>query len=88
MAADQIVAAINNVMTVLDEERLPFQVPEINAPLTLCATGGDGWVQGDLFFPSDLLVAMKDVGFAMLGSAMAAPPPAEPAQAEPQGGAK
>ena len=88
MAADQIVAAINNVMTVLDEERLPFQVPEINAPLALCATGGDGWVQGDLFFPSDLLVAMKDVGFAMLGNAMAAPPPAEPAQAEPQGGEK
>ncbi|MCH8147375.1 MAG: hypothetical protein IH987_05175 [Planctomycetes bacterium] len=86
LAADQIVATINNVMTVLDEEKLPFEVPEINAPLTVCGTGGDGWAQIDLFFPADLLAAAKNVALAMMGNAMAAPPSQPPPAESPTGG--
>jgi|GEM_PF-1801171 len=75
VSADQIIHGVNNVLTALEEENLPIQLPEdLNAPIAMSATGGAGWMQGDLFLPSDLLVAAKNVGLAMMGSAMTAPP--------------
>lgn len=78
VAADRILASVNQVMTALDEEKLPVQMPPLDAPLALATTGGDGWAQFDLFFPTELLVASKNAFMVMMGQRMGEPAPAAP----------
>ena len=80
VAVDQIMACIGNAAKVLDEdEEFPFRMPEINAPLAMGSTGTDGAVQMDIFFPTELVVASKDLIMSVMASKSAASPPAEPA---------
>lgn len=78
LAVDRILASVNRIMEALEEELLPVQMPAINAPLAMVGSGGDGWMQLDLFLPTELLVASKDAAMVMMGQA-AAPPAATPA---------
>jgi len=80
VAADRILAAINEVATVLEEEKLPVQIPPLDAPLAIASSGGDGWAQFDVFFPTELMVASKDAAMVMMGQQGAKPAP-EPAPA-------
>ncbi len=85
VAVDQILAFIPNVMKALGEEEVfPVQMPKIDAPLAMAASGGDGWMQLDMFLPTELLVASKDAGMMMAGSMMAPPPPTTPPPAPPE----
>ena len=77
LAVDQVVVFIKNVMKALDEEVIPVQFPDLDAPMALSGSGGDGWVRGDLFIPAELMIAAKDAGMGLMG-AMMAPPGAEP----------
>ncbi|MBI4717003.1 MAG: hypothetical protein HY763_04305 [Planctomycetes bacterium] len=85
LAVDQIIAGIQHVMKAVDEEELPVTMPTIDAPLAMSATGGDEWSRFDIFLPTELLVAAKNAGMAMMGG----PPPAAgaPGAAAPPGGA-
>ncbi len=83
LAIDQILIGIDNIMKALEEEEgLPVKMPIIDAPIAMQVTGGDGWGRGDLFLPTELLVAGKNAGMMMMGSMMAPPetPPAQPEQ--------
>ncbi len=73
VAADRILASINQVMTVLEEEKLPVQMPPLDAPMAMATTGGDGWAQFDLFFPTELVVASKNAFMVMMGQRMGEP---------------
>jgi hypothetical protein len=77
LAVDRILASVNRVMEALEEERLPVQMPTINAPLAMVGSGGDGWMQLDLFLPTELVIASKNAAMVMMGQA-AAPPTTEP----------
>lgn len=76
LAADRILDSVNQVMTALEEERLPVQMPPLDAPLAIATSGGDGWLQFDMFFPTELLVASKNVVMVMMGQQAAQPGPA------------
>ena len=85
VAIDQILACIPNVMKAVgEEEAFPVQMPVIDAPLAMAASGGDGWMQLDMFMPTELLVASKDAGMMMAGSMMAPPPATTPPSAPPE----
>lgn len=81
VAVDRITGFIGNVMKVVeeDEEPFPFQMPEINAPLALSVSGGDGSVQMDMFCPTELMVASKNLIMMVMGAGPAggAAPPAK-----------
>ena len=78
LAVDQIVACIENVAKALEEdEPLPFRMPEINAPAAMSSTVEKESMRVDLFLPTELVVAVKDVALTMMG---AGPPGAAPAQ--------
>ena len=79
VALDQIFLSVNDVLAELGEERLPIPVPQIDAPVAMAASGGDGFVQLDLFLPMELLIAGKNAGMAMMGSMMAPQPAPAPA---------
>jgi hypothetical protein len=85
LAVDQIVEFAKNVMRALDEEVIPVQMPTLNAPLAMAGTGGDGWLQGDLFIPTELMVAAKNAGMMLAGSMMAPPGAAPEPEAVPTG---
>ncbi|MBU0717134.1 MAG: hypothetical protein KJ749_02710 [Planctomycetes bacterium] len=81
LAVDRVIAFIQDVQRALDEEVLPIQMPAINAPVAMSMTGGNGWMQGDVFLPTELLVAGKDAVMTMMGPMMA-PPAAVPCQTD------
>jgi hypothetical protein len=80
LAVDQIVAFIENVAKAVDEdEPLPFRMPEINAPAALASAVGPESAQTDIFLPTELVVAVKDVVMSMLAPTGApGPGPGEP----------
>jgi len=78
LAVDNIFTLVSNIAAALDEEPLPVRMADVKAPLGFIGTGGDGFVQIDAIFPTELLVAGKDVIMAM----MAPPPGAEAAGTE------
>ena len=53
-------------MKVLEEEGPPFQMSAINAPVAVAVSGSDGLVQGDLFVPMELLIAVKNSAMALM----------------------
>jgi hypothetical protein len=77
-AVDRIVGVIKAAQNAFDEEELPISMPELNAPLTINGTGGDGWSRGDLFLPTELMVAIKNAVLTMMGGGQAPPPPGAP----------
>ncbi len=83
-AVDRIVTWVQNVMKVLEEEGLPFQMPAISAPVAVAVSGDDGLVQVDLFLPMELLVTVKNSAMVLMGSKTAPPEGAsKPAPAQP-----
>jgi len=69
IAVDQIVACIGNVAKVLeDDEEFPFRMPKIDAPLAISSTVTEGVMQMDMFFPTELVVAGKDLILTVVGS--------------------
>jgi hypothetical protein len=72
IAVDRIVRTIRSVQKAMDEEVLPLNMPPVHAPLAIAETGGNGWMQIDLFVPTDLMVAGKNAAMAMMGGQ---PPP-------------
>ncbi len=79
LALDHGMELVNNIKTIVHGQPLPMPVPTVNAPIALTTSGGDSWTRFDLFFPTDLLIAAKNIG---MGIAMggAAPPPEPAAQ--------
>ena len=65
-AVDRIVTWVQNVMKVLEEEGPPFQMSAINAPVAVAVSGSDGLVQGDLFVPMELMIAVKNSAMALM----------------------
>jgi hypothetical protein len=80
VAADRALTVVNNVMTALEEERLPVQIPPVNAPLAMTTCGGDGWMRFDMFAPTELLVASKNAAMMMMTAP--SPPAGEPTTTE------
>lgn len=80
VAVDQAIAGINSALKVAEEEALPVQIPTINAPLALSATGGDEWLRWDIYLPTELMVAGKNAGMSMMGGGGSASPAAAPAE--------
>jgi len=78
LAVDRILAGVNRVMEALGEERLPVQMPSLNAPLAMVGSGGDRWMRLDLFLPTELVIASKDAAMVMMGQAAAQPATAQP----------
>lgn len=81
-AVDEVFAGIHNAQQALDEEPLPVQMPPLDAPLAFTGSGGDGWMQLDIFMPTELLVAGKDAIMKMMGTG-GAPPAGETEPKEP-----
>ncbi|MFH0980672.1 MAG: hypothetical protein V2A79_03925 [Planctomycetota bacterium] len=82
IAVDQILACVSTIAKVLEEdEPLPFQMPEINAPLGVTVTGEQELMLIDVFCPTELIAASKNVVMTMMGPGgpgTAQPPPAGP----------
>ncbi|MGD2110405.1 MAG: hypothetical protein PVI86_13575 [Phycisphaerae bacterium] len=78
LAADRILASVNQVLTTLEEDALPVTVAPIHAPLAMATRGGDGWVEFDMFFPTELLVAGKNAAMTMMGQQQTAQPSQPP----------
>ena len=68
VALDNIVDAIQQTLKAVDEEPLPLQISNLNAPLLLATAGEDGWGQLDVFVPTKLLVAVKNASMILMGS--------------------
>ena len=86
LAVDHIVDFIKSVMKALDEEVIPVQMPPLDAPVAMTGTGGDGWMQGDVFIPTELMVAAKNAGMMLAGSMMAPPGATPPGETPPPSG--
>ncbi len=67
LSVDRIVRTIQAVQKAMDEEVLPIQVPPLQSPIGMSATGGDGWSQMDIFFPMELITEGKNAVMAMMG---------------------
>jgi len=67
IAVDNVIAGIQNALKALDEEDLPFKMPALQAPLAITSTGQAESVRMDVFFPTELLVAGKNVVMALQG---------------------
>lgn len=76
VAVDNCLTLIQNVASAMEEEALPVQMADVTEPLALFGTGGDGFIQLDAVFPTELLVAGKNVVMTLM-----APPPPPPATA-------
>ncbi|HEY3245534.1 MAG TPA: hypothetical protein VGM03_19500 [Phycisphaerae bacterium] len=77
IAVDQIISTIREGGKLMgEEEEFPIQMPKLQAPLAMSGTGGENWVQFDLFAPSELLVAGKNAAMLLMGGG--APPPPKP----------
>ncbi len=81
IAVDHIVSFVKGVAKALGEESPPIPEMIIGAPLAVCGTGGDGWVQLDVLAPTELIVYGKNVAMMMMGGAMAGAPQVEEAAA-------
>lgn len=68
-AVDRGLRLGNDIAAALDEEPLPFPVPELNAPIAMTGTGGPEWGQGDVFFPMEFIVATKNAVMTMMTGA-------------------
>jgi hypothetical protein len=85
LAVDRIVASLHNVTKALDEEDPTVHMPAIDAPLAMAAAGSDGMIRYDVFFPTELLVAVKNASMVLLAPPGAppspgkTPPPGKPA---------
>ncbi len=84
LAVDQILVGVREALKAMDEEAPPVHMPDLNAPLAMAASGGDGAIQFDLFAPTELLRAVKDAAL-MLMSTMS-PPPGQPGHPSPPPG--
>lgn len=66
---DQGFALAQQVLDALDEDQLPFNVPEIATPVAMTATGGSTWSQFDIFVPMEVVTAAKNITLTMMGAA-------------------
>jgi len=80
VAVDRIIAGIKSIQEHMDEEAFPIQMPPLNAPVAMAATGGDGWGRYDIFVPTELLVAGKNAAMGMMMGGQGQPPPADQPQ--------
>ncbi len=66
IAADRIVTLIKRVTKVLGEEdEIPFDVPRIDAPITIVGSGAAGWTRADLYIPMEVGAACATVAKEM-----------------------
>ncbi len=73
IALDHGLKLVQSILKALDEEPLPIAVPDIHAPLGIGTTGGEGWLQFDMFVPVQDMRAGRQVVMTMMGK-QAAPP--------------
>jgi hypothetical protein len=81
LAVDQLLVTINRAAVLLDEEKLPVQMPTLNAPLAMTSLGADAWAQFDIYLPNELVVASKDAIMVLTGQGPV--PPGAPSSTPP-----
>lgn len=60
LAVDHFFAAIERILKALGEDGLPFAVPQLDAPIGMSATNWPGGTRSDIFFPTELIVGVKN----------------------------
>jgi len=56
------------ILEALDEDALPFSLPEIEVPIAMTVTGGGTWTQFDLFVPMEVVSAGRDITMTLMGA--------------------
>jgi hypothetical protein len=76
---DRIIRFIGDVSKIMDEDdAFPIQMPKVDAPLVMTFMGGDSWQSNQIFIPTELMVATKDLIMGWMGGGPGAPPPPPP----------
>ncbi len=78
LAVDQIIKCIGTGAEILDDEQFPIQMAELNAPIAIVGSGGNGWVRADVYLPTELIDAAKNAIMGMMMSQMGGPGMGEP----------
>ncbi len=71
-APDQCLRLVKGITSAMDGNAapIPFTLPD--APIGLSSSGGESWVRGDVFIPTELLVAFKNIAmFSMMAQTQA-----------------
>ena len=68
VAVDNVFDFISKVAEAAGEEALPVAFPKIDAPLSVVGSGGKNWARVDLFVPTELMQAGKNVGMMLMGT--------------------
>ncbi|MBU0755283.1 MAG: hypothetical protein KJ645_09095, partial [Planctomycetes bacterium] len=69
-ALDHTMTLVRNITTVLEEDEIPIDLGELNAPMGIATGGNENQVVVDLFFPTALMKAIKDTTMTLMGSGM------------------
>lgn len=75
IAVDRIINCIGTGAKALDDEEFPVHMAELNAPIAIVGSGGDGWVRADIYLPTELIDAAKNAIMGILASQMGGPGP-------------
>ena len=78
IAVDRIINCIGTGAKALDDEEFPVHMAELNAPIAIVGSGGDGWVRADIYLPTELIDAAKNAIMGILASQMGGPGMGEP----------
>lgn len=66
-SVDAIVRTVRDVSVAMDEDPLPIQMGNLDAPLAMSTTNAENWSQVDVFVPTDLMVAIRKATMQMMG---------------------
>ena len=77
IAVDRIVNCVGEGARALDDEEFPVHMAELNAPIAIVGSGGDGWIRGDIYLPTELIDAAKNAIMGIMMSQMGGPGMAE-----------
>lgn len=88
IAVDRIINCIGTGAKALDDEEFPVHMAELNAPIAIVGSGGDGWFRADIYLPTELIDAAKNAIMGIMMSQMGGPGMGDPGMGEPDGSPK
>ncbi|UCG33353.1 MAG: hypothetical protein JSU68_01735, partial [Phycisphaerales bacterium] len=70
LAVDRILGLVKNIGEAVGEDTVPFTMAEVNAPIAMAGSGDKTYAYADVFFPMELIVAVKETAMQAMGMMM------------------
>ena len=82
LALDEIGRCAQNIAKAIDEDPLPLDIPDLDAPVAMVSVASKACARLDIFVPMELAVACKDAAMSLMGMPGASPTSQQSTSAE------